>query len=60
MSDRQTRHLPAFTFLETLFMVVTLGVFVMLLGAVTRPMWWDHAKKLLGKDSPPVEAAAKK
>jgi|GEM_PF-5048651 len=60
MSGRQTRYLPAFTLLETMFMLCTLGIFVMLLAAVTRPLWWDHAKGLLGKDSPPVEASAKK
>jgi len=60
MSGRHTRHSPAFTLLETALMAVTLGIFVMLLAAVTRPLWWDHAKGLLGKDTPPVEAAAKK
>ncbi|MFO1436866.1 MAG: hypothetical protein U1F81_01005 [Verrucomicrobiaceae bacterium] len=61
MSGRQTRHSPAFTLLETVLMLMTLGIFVMLLAAVTRPLWWDHAKHLLGKDVPAtVESTAKK
>lgn len=57
MSGRHTRHSPAFSLLEATLMVFTLGVFVMLLAAVTRPLWWDHAKALLGKDSAPAAAA---
>jgi hypothetical protein len=42
-------------------MLMTLGIFTMLLAAVTKPLWWDHAKHLLGKDEPAaVDTAAKK
>jgi len=61
MSGRQTRHSPAFTLLESVLMLMTLGIFTMLLAAVTKPLWWDHAKHLLGKDEPAaVDTAAKK
>jgi hypothetical protein len=61
MSGRHTRHSPAFSLLETVLMLVTLGIFMMLLAAMTRPMWWDHAKRLLGRDEPAaVQDAAKK
>ncbi|MBL9181140.1 MAG: hypothetical protein JNN17_03300 [Verrucomicrobiaceae bacterium] len=47
--------------LETVLMLATLGIFMMLLAALTRPMWWDHAKRLLGKDEPAaIQDAAKK
>jgi len=52
MIGRHTRHSPAFTLLETVLMLFTLGVFMMLLAAVTRPLWWDHAKSFLGKSEP--------
>lgn len=65
MSVRHTRNSPAFSLLETVLMLVTLGIFVMLLAAVTRPLWWDHARHLLEKDqpsasTPAVEGTAKK
>ena len=66
MSGRQTRHSPAFTLLETALMLVTLGIFTMLLAAVTKPLWWDHVKPLIGKDGPapalsaPADNEAKK
>ncbi len=61
MSGRHKRHSPAFSLLETVLMLVTLGIFVMLLAALTRPMWWDHAKRLLGKDQPAaIQGAANK
>lgn len=42
-------------------MLVALGIFVMLLAALTRPLWWDHAKRLLGRDEPTaIQDAAKK
>lgn len=66
MSGRQTRHSPAFTLLETALMLITLGIFTMLLAAVTKPLWWDHVKPLIGKSEPvpamsvPADNAAEK